>query len=105
MKGGNREEEEQKKRDRKHWEREFLTHEFNSQGKWVPKEWEDIKQVLVKKKKAKNVFTPPGALTPAQQRRSCINREAARAKLRAVARWKKRWNYDDPTDLTKAFTE
>ena len=95
----------QKKRERKYWEREFLTHEFDNEGIWVPKEWEQIEKELVKKKKAEKNFAPPGALTPAQVRRSTINGLRALSTRRAIARWKKKWRYVEPIDLTKAFTE
>lgn len=95
----------QKKRERRFWEREFKTHEFNSDGIWVPKNFGERKTHKKARKSKREVFSPPGALTPAQLRRSCINRLRAQNKRRAIARWKKKWKYVEPIDLTKAFTE
>jgi len=95
----------QKKRERRYWEREFLTHEFNSAGVWVPKTSEPLKNDRKRARRRKEVFSPPGVLTRAQERRSCLSYLRSKNRLRALRRWKRRWHYVEPIDLTNAFTE
>jgi len=86
----------QKKRERLFWEHEFDTHEFNSDGIWVAKRIVEKKKPKKRRRSARVAFSPPDALTPAQLRRSCLNRLRAQNKLRAVSRWKKKWHYVEP---------
>ncbi len=86
----------QKIKDRAWFWKFKATHEFDSDGFWVPKPGEQ-KKTTPKPRKSERTFAVPSSLTPYQLE----NRRKAQRKRRALARWKKRWDYREPDDPEK----
>ncbi len=90
----------QKKRERRYWENEFDTHEFNNKGEWVPKSEENVKTPK-KARRSKRKISASSLLKRNQARRICLNRLKAENKRRALDDWKRRWHYREPAEEKK----